>query len=137
MMLYFVDHPEVARLALHQLLAESPLPEPAWSSYLGQIRKIAKGRQAQPGVDAEMLSHVLMCVGVLWPLVARTQFGSTESARSSTQRLTRELKRLLIHGVLRPEAWHDPAKSRSAGGRERSTAARRARPSRASRLRSA
>ncbi len=108
---FLVDHPELARLTLHQLLSESPLPEPGWSSYLGQIRKIVESRDAQPGIDAEMLSYVLICVGVLWPLLARAQYEEAESVRSATGRLTRELKRLLLHGVLRPEAWPDRAES--------------------------
>lgn len=111
MLIYFVEHPELARLTLHQLLAGSPLPRHGWSSYLGQIRKIAKSRKAQPGVDAEMLSYVLMCVGVLWPLVARTQYESARSARRATQRLAREVTRLLLRGALRPEAWPELAES--------------------------
>jgi AcrR family transcriptional regulator len=107
MVLFFVDHPELARLTLHQLLSDSQLPEPGWSSYREQIRKIARSRKAQPGIDADMLSYVLMCVGVLWPLVARMHYEGAESARSATQRLTRELKRLLLHGVLRPDASSD------------------------------
>src|SRR5262245_64453520 len=102
---YFCDHPQLARLVLHHLLSESPLPERAWSSYLGQIRKIARSRDAQPGIDAEMLSHVLICVGILWPLLARAQYEDAASVRRATGRLTRELRRLLLHGVLRPEAW--------------------------------
>lgn len=102
---FFADHPELARLTLHQLLSETPLPESGWSTYLGWIRKVVESRDAQPGIDAEMLSYALMCVGVLWPLVARAQYEDAESARRATQRLTRELRRLLLHGVLRPEAW--------------------------------
>lgn len=109
--LFFVDHPELARLTLRQLLSQSQLSEPAWSSYREQIRKIAESAKAQPGIDAEMLSHLLVCVGVLWPLIARTQYEDAESARNATQRLTRELKRLLLHGVLRPDASPELAES--------------------------
>jgi AcrR family transcriptional regulator len=107
MVLFFVDHPELARLTLHRLVSGSQPPEPGWSSYREQIRKIARSRKALPGVDADMLSYVLMCVGVLWPLIARAQHGGAQPARSATQRLARELKRLLRHGVLRPDVWPD------------------------------
>ena len=133
LVLHFVEHPEIARLALHQILAESSLPRGALSSYLSQFRKIAQGRKARPGVDAEMLSYLLICVGVLWPLVARTQYESARAARSATQRLTRELKRLLLHGALLPEAWPDLVASidvtRAADARERPKSAKRARRS--------
>lgn len=107
----FVDHPELARLTLHQLLSEKSLPEPAWSTYRAQIRRVAQGRDAQRGVDAEMLSQLLLCVGVLWPLIARRHYDDLESARRATARLTRELRRLLTHGVLRPEAWPEQAET--------------------------
>jgi AcrR family transcriptional regulator len=105
MVSWFVLHPELARLTLHQLIYEESLPEPAWSTYRAHIRKIAQSRKAQRGVDAEMLSHLLLCVGVLWPLIARRRHRDAGSARRATQRLTRELRRLLIHGVLKPEVW--------------------------------
>jgi AcrR family transcriptional regulator len=110
-MLFFVEHPELARLVLHHLLSESPIPQRAWSSYLGEIRKIAEGENAQPDIDAEMLSYVLSCVGILWPVLARAQYEDTASARRATRRLTRELRRLLLHGVLQPEAWPDLSES--------------------------
>jgi AcrR family transcriptional regulator len=100
---FYAEHPELARLTLHQLLSETPLPEPGWSSYLAWTRKLVKSRSAQPGIDAEMLSYVLMCVGILWPLVARVQYEDAEAARRATRRLIRELRRLILHGVLRPE----------------------------------
>lgn len=139
LVLHFVEHPEIARLALHQILAESSLPKGALSGYLRQFRKIAQGRKAKPGVDAEMLSFLLICVGVLWPLVARAQYESTRAARSATQRLTRELKRLLLHGALRPESWPDLAASidgaAASDQRDRSKPAKRARRTAAAPLR--
>jgi hypothetical protein len=52
-----------------------------------------------------MLLHVLMASGILWPLHARSEFEDAASARRATERLARELKRLLLFGLLRPEAW--------------------------------
>jgi AcrR family transcriptional regulator len=122
---FFAAHPELARLTLYQLLSESPLPEAGWSTYLGWMREVVASRDAQPGIDAEMLSYVLMCVGVLWPLVARAQYEDAEAASRATLRLTRELRRLLLHGVLRPEAWPEAAESieprKSAAGRRAAT----------------
>jgi AcrR family transcriptional regulator len=119
---FFADHPELARLTLHQLLSESPLPESGWRTYLAWIRKLVAGRNARPGIDAEMLSYVLMCVGILWPLLARAQYEDAASARRATGRLTRELRRLLQHGVMRPEAGSSPVASidaRKSGERRR------------------
>lgn len=119
-MLFFVDHPELARLVLQHLLSGSAIPERAWSNFLGEIRKIARSENAQPDVDAEMLSYVLSCVGILWPVIARAQHEDEASAHRATRRLTRELRRLLLRGVLRPTAWPDLSESTdesSSGGR--------------------
>ena len=110
-MRFFVDHPELARLVLQHLLSESPIPERAWSNYLEEIREIAESENAQPDIDAEMLSYVLSCVGILWPVIVRAQYADSASVHRATQRLTRELRRLLLRGVLRPEVWPDPAES--------------------------
>lgn len=104
---FFVDHPEVTRLTLHQLLSLNPLPREGWERYIGELRKLAASRRAQPGVDPEMLGYVLMCVGILWPLLARMEGEDEQSTKRATRRLTREVKRLLLHGVLRPEKWPD------------------------------
>jgi AcrR family transcriptional regulator len=102
---YFVERPEIARLALHLLLSESPFPRAAWDRAVSEVRKIAEGAGGRHGVDPEMLLHVLMASGILWPLHARSEYEDAASARRATRRLARELKRLLLYGLLRPEAW--------------------------------
>jgi len=102
---FLVEHPEIARMTMHQLLSDNPLPRQGWDRYVGELRRLASGRKARSGVDAEMLAYVFACVGMLWPLLARVDYEDPEARRRATQRLARELKRLLLHGVLRPEAW--------------------------------
>ena len=102
---YTLERPEIARLALHLLLSESPFPRAAWNRAVSEVRKIAEGAGGREGVDPEMLLHVLMASGILWPLHARSEFEDAASARRATERLARELKRLLLFGLLRPEAW--------------------------------
>jgi AcrR family transcriptional regulator len=103
LVLYFVEHPEIARLSLHHLLSESPFPREAWRPYFEELRKIGASGRTQRGVDPEMLAHVLMAVAVLWPLSARTEYEDPAAVRAATERFARELKRLLLYGVLRPE----------------------------------
>ena len=102
---FFLEHPEVGRLVLHQMLSQNPIPQGAWDRYVGEIRSLAESDRGQDGVDSEMLGYILMCVGILWPLLARMEFDTDEAARHATGRLTREVKRLLLHGLLRPERW--------------------------------
>jgi AcrR family transcriptional regulator len=102
---YFLEHPELARLTLHWLLTESPFPHEGWQLFRQETRNLAESAGARAGVDPEMLGHLLMAVAVLWPLHARIEFEDAEAARAATARLTRELKRLLLYGLLRPEEW--------------------------------
>ena len=109
---YFVSHPEIARLALHQLLAQNPFPRRAWKRYVGEIERLTSGTAAQPGVDADILAHVLMAAALLWSLRVRLEFDDEEAVDEATARLAREVKRLLLHGALRPESltWAEARK---------------------------
>jgi AcrR family transcriptional regulator len=102
---YFVDHPEVARLGLYLLLGDNPFPREAWAPYLAEMQRYEKNGALQPGVDVEMLAQVLMSVAILWPLYARIETDDPAAAHAATARFARELKRLLLYGLFRPEAW--------------------------------
>jgi len=115
---FLVEHPEIARMTIHQLLSDNPLPRAGWERYVDELRRLASGRKARAGVDAEMLAYVFASVGMLWPLLARVDYEDPEGRRRATERLARELKRLLLHGVLRPEAWPELAQRPRRPGEE-------------------
>jgi AcrR family transcriptional regulator len=102
---YFFEHPELARLALHWLLTDSPIPRAGMQLFLQETRGLVEGGGARGDADAEMLGHLMMSVAVLWPLSARIEFEDAESRRAATPRRAPELKRVLLYGVLRPESW--------------------------------
>lgn len=104
---YFMDHPEIARLALHLVLSETPFPSAAWGPYLEEMRALVASGGVRPDVDPEMLAQVLMAVALLWPLQARVASDDPRAVLEATRRFTRELKRLLLYGLFRPEAWPD------------------------------
>jgi AcrR family transcriptional regulator len=102
---YFLEHPELARLALHWLLSDSPIQYPGLEMFRADTRKAIEEGAVRADADAEMLSHLLTSVAVLWPLTSRIEFEDVEARRAATVRLARELKRLLLYGLLRPEQW--------------------------------
>ena len=102
---FFVQHPEVGRLALHHLLAENPFPRAAWDLFVGQLEKLAKSDRAQDGIHSEMLGHILMAVGIMWGTQASAFYDDEPALAKATDALGRELKRLMLYGVLKPEAW--------------------------------
>jgi AcrR family transcriptional regulator len=120
---YFFEHPEFARLAIYWLLSDTPIPREGMELLRNETRQaVAEGGRA--GADAEMLGHLLGGVAVLWPLSARIEFEDPAERRAATARLTRELKRLLLYGLLRPEQWPSLVSGLS---REPAPAARRSR----------
>lgn len=102
---YFLEHPELARLALHWLLSDSPLPRAGRELFVHETRKLVAGGGARGDADPEMLGHLMMGVAVLWPLHARIEFEDEAARQAATARLARELKRVLLYGLLRPEEW--------------------------------
>jgi AcrR family transcriptional regulator len=93
---YFLEHPELARLALHWLLSESPIPREGTNLLLAETRRLLDSGGARRDADPEMLGHLMMGVAVLWPLYARVEFEDDVARRAATARLARELKRVLL-----------------------------------------
>jgi AcrR family transcriptional regulator len=104
---YFLEHPELARLAIHWLLSETPIPRAGMELFLQETRLLVEGGGARDDADPEMLGHLMMGVALLWPLHARVEFEDAAARRAATARLARELKRVLLYGLLRPDAWPD------------------------------
>lgn len=125
---YFVEHPELIRVSLFRMLAGIPHPsEELWRDYVARVRALATGPGSREGIDADMLAVILLGATMLWSL--RVQSGSASAA--ATRRYLRELKRLLLYGVVRPE--HHPELAAAVrgdavrSGGHRATPARRAR----------
>jgi AcrR family transcriptional regulator len=111
---HFVAHPELVRLSLFRMLGGIPHPtEELWDDYLDRMRQFTASAVAQPGSDAEMLAVILLGATMLWSL--RVQSGGASG--TATRRYLRELKRLMLYGVIRPERNPDVvAAVRSADG---------------------
>jgi len=96
---YIVGHPELLRLSLFRMLAGIPNPsEDLWVDYLEQVRTFVAPPRGRTGIDAEMLAVILLGATMLWAL--RVQSGA--ASPTANRRYLRELKRLLLYGVLHP-----------------------------------
>ena len=103
---YFFEHPEFARLAIYWLLSDTPIPRAGMEQFLNETRQ-AVAESGRSDADPEMLGHLMAGAAVLWPLSVRIELEDPDARRAATARLTRELKRLLLYGLLRPEQWPD------------------------------
>jgi AcrR family transcriptional regulator len=101
-----LDRPELARLWLFQMLSDAPLPQDrSWERFLRGMNALAASARTQDGIDAEMLGCVLLGATLVWSVLARRGPKGAEGAAEATARFTREVKRLLAFGVLRPAQW--------------------------------
>jgi len=108
LMEFLSEHREVARLWLFALLGDGRDPEyGGWQRYLGVVQGLAESDLAQDGIDAEMLARILVAATMVWSLWAPKLAGPDGDPQSQTRRFSRELKRLLLFGVMRPERWPD------------------------------
>ena len=101
-----LDRPEIARLWLFQMLSDAPLPQDeSWGRFLEGLHALAGSERTQDDIDAEMLGCILVGATLVWSLLARRGPKGPEGGREATARFTRELKRLLVFGVLKPAEW--------------------------------
>lgn len=101
-----LDRPEIARLWLFQMLSDIPLPEDeSWHRFLARMQALAASERTQDGIDAEMLASILLGATLVWSLLARRRPGGPAGTARATERFTRELKRLLAFGALKPADW--------------------------------
>lgn len=108
MIRYFLDHPEVARLWMFHLLANIRLPDrEGWNRYLRTVEGFASSDAAQEGIEPEMLAYILMAAALVWSLEVRTEPNLAADVDGATSRFVRELKRLLLFGVVKPEKSPD------------------------------
>ncbi len=103
---FYVDQPEIARLWMYWLLADAPLESrEVWNEFLARLQNLVDSPMGEDGVDAEMLSHILVSAFHVWSIRVRQETDNEAEVREATRRFSRELKRLLLHGVLRAEHW--------------------------------
>ena len=101
---YFLSHPEFVRLTMFRMLSGVPDPrDDLWAGFVARIQRLAAHPGSRAGIDAEMLALMLVGATMFWSL--RVSAGG-ESPRTA-RRFAREMKRLLLYGVLRPEAHRD------------------------------
>ena len=107
---HFRQHPDIARIWMFHLLRDDEtVAKPGWDEYVSALERLARSPRSQDGIDAEMLCVIGMTSALVWSLMVRQRTEDEEAARTETDRFARELKRLFLHGALRPESWPELA----------------------------
>ena len=103
---FAIENPEICRVWLFEVLSSRrPADDPFWQLYVSNFERFAQTEFAQPGVDAEVLSVLLLAGTFLWPVWARAQTGTARARQRMAKRFSREIMRICLHGNLRPEKY--------------------------------
>ena len=87
------------------LTSRRPTEDPFWQQYVSNFERFAKTELAQPGIDAEVASVLMIAGSFLWPVWARAHARTAKERQQMAKRFTREVLRLSLHGTLRPEKY--------------------------------
>jgi AcrR family transcriptional regulator len=113
---YFATRPDVVRLTMYRMLAGVPDPrDDLWAGFVARIGRLAEHAGSRDGIDHEMLAVILIGATMFWSL----QVSSTTRTAATSRRFARELKRLLLYGVLRPEVHRDVVAAVGGASRKR------------------
>lgn len=103
---FAMENPALARVWLFEVLrSKRPSSDPFWRQYASTFERFAKTKQAQPGIDTEVLSVLFLAGTFLWPVWARAHARGAKERQDMAERFAREVLRLTLHGSLRPEKY--------------------------------
>jgi AcrR family transcriptional regulator len=105
---FAMENPELGRVWLFEVLSsQRPASDPFWRQYVSNFEQFAKTEFAQPSMDVEVLSVLLLSASFFWPVWARAHTRTASERQQMSARFTREILRLCLHGTLRPEKYKD------------------------------
>jgi AcrR family transcriptional regulator len=105
---FAMENPELGRVWLFELLSSKrPSDDPFWQQFLSKFERFAQTDLAQPGIDAEVVSVMILAGSFLWPVWARAHSRTAKERQQMAKRFSREMLRLSLHGTLHPEKYPD------------------------------
>jgi hypothetical protein len=103
---FAMENSELCRIWLLQLLSSpEPTADPFWREYAGSLQRFADTDLAQNGIDAEVMSVLILSGTFLWPIWARSHAQSDDERRALARRFTQECLRLCMYGSLQSDRF--------------------------------
>ena len=98
---FAMENPDLCRVWLLQVLASAdPAADPFWRKYVTSLRRFAATPLAKPGIDAEVLSVIVLAGTFLWPIWSHAGDLKQAARRVAADRFATELLRLSMHGSM-------------------------------------
>jgi AcrR family transcriptional regulator len=105
---FAVDNPALCRIWFLQLLAsDEPAQDPFWREYAGSLRRFTETDLAQPGIDSDVFSLLMLAGNFLWPVWTKAHEKAEPERRVLARRFALESLRLAMHGTMRAECFPD------------------------------
>jgi AcrR family transcriptional regulator len=103
---FAMQNPDIGRVWLFELLSSKrPDNDPFWQQFVSKFERFAKTEYAQPGIDAEVASVLVLAGVFMWPVWARAHSRTAKDRQHMAKRLAREIIRQTLYGNLRPEKY--------------------------------
>lgn len=103
---FAMSNPDLCRVWLLQVLASpNPSADPFWRKYMTNLQKFSETDLAQPEIDAEVLSVLVLAGTFLWPIWAHAGSLDPAGRKRAANRFSRELMRLSLHGSMIAERF--------------------------------
>lgn len=107
---FAMENPELGRVWLFEVMSSTkPSGDPFWNLYRTQFEKFTKSDMAQPGIDAEIHSVIVLIGAFLWPIFARSHTRTAKERQDMARRYSREMLRFSMFGTMRPEKFPELA----------------------------
>jgi len=103
---FAVENPELGRIWLFEVLAsDNPGDDVFFRRFEQDTIELAGSEFGADGIDAEALSVMMLGGYFLWPVWVRARARTKKERLAMAQRMRREVLRLCLHGIFRPEKF--------------------------------
>lgn len=103
---FAVENPELGRIWLFEILScENPDEDLFFKQFRDSTEALAGSDFSKNNIDAEVLSVMLLAGYFLWPVWVRARARTKKERRAMSRRMSREVLRSWLDGVLREDAF--------------------------------
>ncbi|MYM62441.1 TetR/AcrR family transcriptional regulator [Pseudomaricurvus sp. HS19] len=101
---FAVENPNLGRIWLFELLSsDDPSRDRFFRYFKNATQSLADTGYSQDGIDVEALSVIVLGGYFLWSEWVRARANTDEERKAMGDRMTREMLRLFLHGVVKTE----------------------------------
>lgn len=103
---FAVENPELGRIWLFEILSSgNPEEDVFFRRFRQSTEALARSELSEEGIDAEVMSVMLLAGYFLWPIWVGARARSKKERRAMSYRMRREMLRAWLYGTLRKEAF--------------------------------